>query len=165
MANVEMGRDYTLLAETLMTYPFGDGVMVGNDENRAVDGLSLRDEFESSYGELDISTDEPCSMLEMMVALAIRAADLMYDSGCPDTPKYYFDVMIGNLGLEKMTNFAINQAEICATLTNFAERRAGTAGTKLLWKVKNPPKNMNEVEIWSQMQWFLTEIYFKNTKN
>ena len=111
MANVEMGRDYTLLAETLMTYPFGDGVMVGNDENRAVDGLSLRDEFESSYGELDISTDEPCSMLEMMVALAIRAADLMYDSGCPDTPKYYFDVMIGNLGLEKMTNFAENCVE------------------------------------------------------
>ena len=54
---------------------------VSMDGNRAQDGIDLRYRFGCSIGYKDISEylDGPCSVLEMMIALAIRCEEKIMD--------------------------------------------------------------------------------------
>ena len=75
---------------------------VANDDNRAEDGITLRSIF---MDEENWSTcpryDEPCSCLEMMIALANRMEnDIMWD-GEKDRTAEWFWIMIRNLGFSE----------------------------------------------------------------
>src|SRR5690606_37427786 len=75
--------------------------LVPNDDNRALDGKDLRSEY------LEMSSDEvdqewlnlECSMLEMLIALARRAA--FEDSR---SPVEWFGEFLKNLGLDSATD-------------------------------------------------------------
>ena len=55
---------------------------VNNDDNRASDGQYLRILFEQEmhdnnyFGDINV----PCTMFEMLIALAMRIDDILYDS-------------------------------------------------------------------------------------
>ena len=77
---------------------------VGNDINRASDGLNLRRRFLEDFSDADIDPrltndflELECSWLEMLVALAERL-DYLYDGGI----KERFTELITNLGLLKL---------------------------------------------------------------
>ena len=79
---------------------------VGNDDNRAVDGETMRRQFLDDYHEADIDpriTNEfmagACSWFEMLLALAIKF-DFMYDGGIQNN----FVDMMENLGLVVVMN-------------------------------------------------------------
>ena len=80
--------------------------LIANDDNRVADGVELRIEFLDSQG-----IDEPsrewmelgCSMLEMMIALARRAA---FEDGRSSVE--WFWEMVTNLGLETYTDRVFN---------------------------------------------------------
>ena len=79
-------------------------VLVPMDENRAKDGIDLRYRFAYDNGlskvEVKMLDRTPCSVLEMMVALAVRCEEhIMNNDDEGDRTGLWFWKMIDNLGL------------------------------------------------------------------
>ncbi len=139
------------LFETLFVYS------LERDANRAHDGLDLRDRYSYEMNaDLDISS--PCSVLEMMVALAIRCeTDVMYNPAAGDRTCIWFWLMIENLGLLRMTNRVYDNQTVRTVLTRFMNRQYDTDGRGSLFYVPGI-KGMPNEEIWYQMNTFLNSI-------
>lgn len=99
---------HEMMVEYLYDYPYR--WRVEDDRNRAVDGMELRDRFEmetgwpiSEYKEVGLNV--PCSVLEMLVGLAMRIEDdIMYDPEHGERTHIWFWMMAENLGLTKATD-------------------------------------------------------------
>lgn len=134
------------------------------DSNRAEDGTSLRYRFayEADYNYSDVSLylDEfPCSVLEMMVALAIRCEeDFMNNPEEETTVGRWFWAMIVSLGLYSVTDENFDWKYVDETIDIFLNRRYNPNGKGGLFTVENPRRDMRKVEIWYQMNWYLDEI-------
>jgi hypothetical protein len=119
------------------------------DENRAIDGLEMRGRFGIDLG------DWPCSMLEMMVALAIREDNIMgyyisEDCG-PDT---WFWEQMDNSGLSNC--HSMDEVQIVVDRIN--NREYSERGEGGLFFVPEPRRDLREVDIWYQMQWHLAQL-------
>ena len=84
--------------------------IIERDSNRAYDGICLRRRFANHrypsdyYNILDI-LDGPCSVLEMLVALAIRfEEEIMDDPRYGDRIKQWFWSMLKNMNINMMKN-------------------------------------------------------------
>ena len=150
-------QDYNELMDILYNTEFHWSVRM--DKNRAVDGINLRNVFEDQFGSSVRSQDDPCSILEMMVALSVRCSeDILWDGETNYTP-YVFWTMIDNLGLIDMLDFNINYDEIAQKLENFLDRKYGENGEGSLFRVSHFPKSWKRLEIWYQMQSWISEQF------
>ena len=83
--------------------------VIDMDENRALDGVALRERFEDECacesGIMNLYFQgRPCSVLEMMIALSIRCEeDIMSDPTCGNRIGQWFWSMIVSLGLGGIT--------------------------------------------------------------
>lgn len=134
------------------------------DGNRAEDGINLRYRFghEHSYESAAIATYLdifPCSVLEMMVALALRCEEaIMYDPDVGDQTPRWFWGMIENLRLEKEDDRCFDQGYADYTIDKFLNRDYKCDGKGGLFTVKDCKHDMRSAEIWYQMCWYLDEI-------
>ena len=84
--------------------------LLSKDKNRAADGVDLRYRFskERYHGHVPSCLDGPCSILEMMVALAIRCEEtIMDDPKIGDRTSQWFWGMVTNMGLGYMSDNSI----------------------------------------------------------
>lgn len=134
------------------------------DENRADDGMDLRYRFgyENSYEGLMIATfldDRPCSMLEMMISLAIHCEESIMDN--PDvgdrTGKWFWS-MIENLELSDMNDSNYDDRYVDIVLERFNAREYQRDGLGGLFYIPGTRRDMRNAEIWYQMCWYLDEI-------
>lgn len=132
---------------------------VGNDENRAQDGIALRARFLDDYQDADIDpriinefTAGACSWLEMLLALAV-ALDYLYDGGV----KERFIELTDNLGLvvvRKMVDDRYDDIdqELVDASTNVVDfnlfDQNGQGGIFPLSKPDHP--DQRRVELWDQ---------------
>ena len=125
---------------------------VKKDANRAADGISLRRHFsEHIYG--------PCSVLEMMVALAIRfETDIMQDTTFGDRTAQWFWRMIVNLGLGDMRDDQFDEEYVWSCINVFLNRDYEPNGQGGLFTIKNTKHDLRKVEIWVQLLWFSNSI-------
>lgn len=131
-------------------------VTLPRDENRAVDGIYLRRRFDYLYAESD---DSPCSVLEMMLALAIRCEEeYMDDPRVGDRTKQWFWRMVTSLGLGHMTDDRYDSDAVSDVLLQFINREYGYDGRGGLFRIDNPPRDLTTVEIWKQLCWYLDSI-------
>lgn len=129
------------------------------DGNRYEDGVALRYRFghENGIDEHVIATDldqKPCSVLEMMVALSDACSMNITD----DEPSKWFWIMIRNLGLSYMTNenFREDVADyILHRMLNREYNYDGCGGG--LFVIRNPRCDLRGVDIWYQLNWYLSE--------
>lgn len=134
---------------------------VSMDENRAVDGIDLRKEYLRSVG---VDPNEaywgPCSVLEMMWALAKRINDdIMYDpDGEWNSSAWFFD-MFTNLGLNECVGANFSISKIRYILQNFMDREYSPDGKGGLFPLKNAKHDQRNIEIWYQMQVYLMENF------
>ena len=128
------------------------------DENRWYDGVNLRRRY-AYEKNLIFQSEKPCSILEMMTALAVRMEESV--SGDP-TANYgagrWFWRMITNLGLWIFPDSHFNERKVLDILNRFLNRAYEPNGNGGLFTLANPKKDLCEVEIWIQAQWYLTEI-------
>lgn len=133
--------------------------VIPNDQNRAEDGTSLRYRF--AYRHPNIADAErylvgPCSMLEMMAALAIRCEeDIMDDPRYGDRTGQWFWGMIISLGLGGMTDNRFNEATVRSIVDRFLDRKYATNGKGGLFTFRSCPGNLRRVEIWTQLLWYV----------
>jgi len=136
------------------------------DENRAEDGLSLRGRFanDKGYSEdhiLNMLGDDPCSVLEMMIALAIRCEEhIMEDLEYGDRTGQWFWSMVDNAGYNKLTDLEFNSREAEEITDRILKREYGPCGEGGLFYIKSRCEDLREVELWYQLCWYL-ESYFE----
>lgn len=133
---------------------------VKGDENRAADGVHLRTIFcDLKKQYVNIFDDDPCNMLEMMVALSVRCSeDILWDGENNWTP-YVFWTMIDNLGLHDMVDGVFDEAYVEEKIGIFLSRNYGENGDGSLFVLSHFPKNFKKLEIWYQMQRWISEHF------
>lgn len=144
------------LLDTQFTY------ILPMDGNRASDGEDLRYRFAYENGldwrmvssELDVS---PCSVLEMMIALAIRCEDIMANSAYGDrTAKWFWD-MVESLGLLYYDDDNYDKYDVERRIQIFLTGYYAPNGRGGLFTI-NGIGDIRGVEIWSQMLWYADYI-------
>lgn len=139
---------------------------IQKDKNRAVDGMDLRYRFALRCAEDPIELDDivnmlrrPCTVLEMMVALAIRAENsIMDDASVGDRTAHWFWKMIANLGLGASTDGNYDPRLVDDIIDRFLDRRYSRDGTGGLFTVMDCDYDLRDVEIWYQLCWYLDSI-------
>lgn len=131
---------------------------IPNDINRARDGVDLRYRFAMTNDDeriMDI-LDGPCTVLEMMVALAIRCEEtIMDDPKYGDRTGQWFWGMITNLGIGYMTDEEFVKELAVKKIYDFLERQYSPNGKGGLFYIKDCDEDLTNVEIWTQMCWYL----------
>ena len=154
---------YCKLFAFLLDYPFYWSVPL--DENRAINGVELRERFlklnDALYllDELNSLVGEDCSVLEMLVALSARASrEINTTDGSEEKAPYWFWTMIDNMGLDKYMDsyFESNVVDylVSRTLNRDYEFDGNGGG---LFVVDYPIKDMRKVQIWMQLSWFVAQ--------
>lgn len=137
---------------------------ISNDKNRASDGIDLRYSFALSQGcedEPELITDYlkgPCSVFEMMVALAQRCESVMDDPKIGDRTGQWFWGMINNLGLGGMNDNRYDKQYVNDVIDTFLDREYKSNGKGGLFTIRNCEYDLREVEIWYQLCWYLDMI-------
>ena len=157
-----MSNGYKRLANILHNVAFY--AIVKNDDNRGEDGKVLRKIFENETLFRDYSClDHECSMLEMLIGLAIRMESILEDSDEEDRTIKWFWEILSNLKLDKYSDIDWNNHEsnynVLETLDNLLERRYSRSGVGGLFPLKEPKKDQRKVEIWYQLSAYLLENY------
>lgn len=128
------------------------------DANREQDGIDLVRRYNIENNLPDYYTPDHCSVLEMMIALAIRIEEqLMSDSSEGDRTGQWFWGMITNLGLAGMSDDRYDKGMVDNCLSIFLNRMYCSDGQGGLFTVKDSIYDLTEVEIWMQASWFLND--------
>lgn len=134
---------------------------IRNDENRATDGINLRDQFawENSYVRVEDYLNGPCSVLEMMLALAIRCeTDFMDDPSIGNRTAQWFWSMITSLGLGGMMDDNFDIQYVDQVITRFLDRDYEPNGRGGLFTIRHCEQDVRDVEIWYQLCWYINSI-------
>ena len=129
--------------------------LIENDDNRAADGIALREDYaREKMGNEPVSMEDPCSVLEMLIALAIRMEFMLSDYKHSDRTDKWFWEMITNLGLGHYPDTEIPTDEI---IENFIMRKYNTNGKGGLFPLKRNHDDQRNVEIWYQLAAYIDE--------
>lgn len=138
---------------------------IPNDASRAHGGENLRHRFAASqmpdipeYEILDI-LGGPCSVFEMMVALAIYTEEhLMTNPQIGDRTGQWFWNMVVNLGLGDQMDNRFNKRYVEDTLQRFLDRKYEPNGKGGLFTIRNCGHDLRKVDIFRQLCWYLGTI-------
>lgn len=134
---------------------------IRKDQNRAEDGKDLRwrficgQDYPESYNDYLSCLDEPCSVLEMMVAVAIRCEEIMDDPSFGNRTSQWFWGMVVNLGLGSMTDVNYDRRVVDVAISRLLKRGYEPNGKGGLFTVRNCDEDLRSIEIWQQMCYYL----------
>lgn len=134
---------------------------IDNDINRAKDGVDLRLRFAAETGneEAILILDGPCSVLEMMIALAIRCEEtIMDDPRYGDRTTQWFWNMMVNIGISLQTDDVFDRELVEDKIDTLLARNYEPDGKGGLFYIRNCPDDLRHVEIWSQLCWYLDKF-------
>lgn len=155
-------RSYKKLLYCLYTIDFE--YLLPMDANRYDDGIELRYKFgkERNIDQRKIASEldnKPCSILEMMIALAIRMEDDVMDNPEEDNrTAEWFWVMIDSLGLYDQDDILYCRDIIGRKMKKFNDRLYGPNGKGGLFTIPDCSEDLRDVEIWCQAMWWLNYI-------
>ena len=133
------------------------------DANRYEDGINLRYRFgdENNVEDpviascLDIN---PCSILEMMVALALRCEEhIMVNPEKGLMSGRWFWMFVKNLGLDDMHDARFDEDQADSVIQRFLNRDYSHDGEGGLIYIPNCQYDLRDMEIWYQMMRYLSE--------
>lgn len=134
------------------------------DANRAENGVNLRYKFARLH-KIDYELveeyleDEPCSVLEMLVALSVDWEDkIMYNPEEGDRTARWFWGMLENLDIHEMYDEAFDEGYVEDVIARLLNREYEPNGAGGLFTVNDRDEDLRDVEIWYQMCWCLGDI-------
>lgn len=160
--DIDSHTDYYLLLGTLHRREYRYSVAM--DANRAAEGIELRKDWfddihdhDYHYAKFDINT--PCSVLEMLIALAISIEDkIMYKPNEDHTAEWFW-MMIDNLKLSNMTDDNFDLDAVCDAIDIFLDRKYGPDGKGSVFYTNRTDIDFRKMELWYQMSHYLDEHY------
>lgn len=140
--------------------------VITKDRNRAEDGVDLRARFRNNTDVnltrndiLDWQDEEACSVLEMMIALALRAEEqIMDDPELGNRTTQWFWGMISSLGSSGMYDDNFDLFEARDIIERFLDREYSPDGQGGLFTIKNCDYDLRDIEIWTQLCWYLDKF-------
>lgn len=157
---------YNQLGMTLHDKPFY--WTVPNDDNRAFEGIGLREKF-CEENNIEYVLDyfpEQASMLELLIALAYRCEAIMADMNESISMVEWFWKMLSHVGLDRFTDVpnpgVWEDYEVERTLDRIIDRRYMYDGRGGLFPLEHPNKDQRKVELWYQMSSYLLENYYND---
>ena len=162
MVRLVKAEDQKELMRLMHTISFS--YTIPNDGNRYEDGISLRYRFGNFMGlsQLEIANcldHRPCSVLEMMVALAVRCEEhIMSNDEYGDRTAVWFHDMLRSLGLSDVTDSKFRRAYSAERIYRFLNHDYKPNGEGGLFTVNNG-RDLRQVEIWYQANWYLSSIH------
>lgn len=159
--------EYSQLLNTLNSIEFkADNNM---DDNRRIDGLDLRLRFfeeQNLQQYADVMNNIPCSLLEMMVALALKCEEtIMVDNTKGDRTYVWFNEMIISLQLNGQTNSSFDYNYVIERITILYNKNYDYYGHGSLFTALRTDQDMRTLSIWYQMNQFLLEYDDGNIQN
>lgn len=157
VSNLNPARSHYLMMAEMFRKEFT--WFIPNDDNRFYDGLDVRQEFVNEEEGGDVPGNwfaEPCSFLEMLIALARR----MSFESTPLEPDYWFWQMLENLDLRSFKDDVWDddiRIHIVDVLDRVMDRKYHADGKQGLFPLRHPRTDQREVEIWYQSQQYLME--------
>lgn len=136
------------------------------DACRSADGMNLRYRFAQEndipYREIEAAFDGiPCSMLEMMVALAIRIEEhILEDAAAGNRVGQWFWNMVVSLGLVAMDDSRFDESRAEGVIARFNARDYQPNGAGGLFTLLHPKEDMRTIDIWYQLMAYLNENEF-----
>lgn len=155
--------EYSLLLEKLQSIEFYS--LIPNDDNRGSDGLYLRSMFDDEEGQASLSSlSNKCSMLEMLIGLSNRLEFETAQSKWEKNVSEWFWILIDNLGLTNCTNYALKKEPsiydlIDSVVDTMLSRGYDADGNGGLFPLKHSKNDQRRIEIWYQMNNYITENY------
>lgn len=148
----EGGPNYTELLRILHRTEFV--WLVLGDDNRVEDGIELRLWFTIATGEFgETWHEEPCSLLEMLVAFSKRA---QFQSGL--SSREWFTTFLQNLWLDDYIHVRPSQVATIENILNvFVWRLYDKKGNGGLFPLTSTRKDQRKLEIWYQFSEYLKE--------
>ena len=144
---------YTKLIKHLDTITYTWALTL--DANRAAGGINLRERY--SY-EASVDSEEvrsgPCTVLEMLIGVA----DHMIDQLGEDIYTWFW-VMMHNLNLHMYDDKHYNAKEVEKVIQTWLNREYDKDGTGSIFPLKNYPGDCRFIEVWAQMNIWITENY------
>ena len=135
---------------------------IEDDSSRANDGVSLRWRFaqmtgrERYYNEVSQCLAGPCTVFEMLVALAIKCEEtIMDDPRYGDRTGQWFWKMITNLGLSTMYNNNYDKKVVNIVIEKFLDREYEPHGEGGLFVIGNCKEDLRTISIWTQLCWYI----------
>ena len=128
--------------------------IVDGDQNRAADGIALREEFfrETGYDADGLFAAYPCSLLEMFIAFSRRAE---FQTG---NASEWFWEFIRNLGLEDFRRVRDSDLHIInEILYRLVWRSYLPNGEGSMFPLNRPRQDQRELEIWEQFCEYLED--------
>ena len=153
------GRDPSKLLRYLHSVNYFYTINV--DSSREEDGLGLRHNFAYERGIPVLVCDDfmegkRCSVLEMLIALSIRAAERVFNDPKdpePLTGRFFWD-MIRTIGLDPMIqNFDAKETD--EKVMRFMQHDYEHDGKGGLFCIPNCAFDMRTASIWFQLSWYL----------
>jgi hypothetical protein len=145
---------YHKLIQTLHAIEFVWAVTM--DENRAQDGLELRNEFIKQahiYDAPDDWLNMPCSVLEMLIAFS-RLASFETEY----TARDWFWKFLENLGISEQHDSSIGLVTLVTeVIDNLIWRTYEPNGQGGLFPLEDPSQDQRNVEIWHQFCEYLVD--------
>lgn len=136
---------------------------IPNDSDRYDDGLDLRYRFayiHPEFRDAERYLVGPCSVLEMMISLAIRCEEtITTDPKIGDRTGQWFWKMIVTLGLGATTDNRFDEKYVEEVVSKFLHRKYESDGKGGLFQVKGCDCDLRDVEIWNQMCYYLDTLY------
>lgn len=147
---VEGPKDYRKILAYLHSCEFT--WIIEDDANRADDGINLRYRYDDNY----IGSPEPCTVLEMMIALALRCEEtIMCDPAYGDRTKQWFWEMMRSLGLFAMSDDCFIEQVAYDIVERFLNREYKRNGKGGLFTITYTHRDLTKIPIWTQLCWWL----------
>lgn len=127
------------------------------DENRDSDGLYLRQTYFDTTGRQAHDDSPHASVFEVLVALALRCEE---NSGYIRNADQWYWMFIDNMGLSYFIGRNMDEYadaidnHIRVTLNHEYDYNGEHGG---LFPMKEPPCDLRTIELWYQMQYWITE--------
>lgn len=132
------------------------------DDNRAEDGMELRDYYviPDEYIYLsDRFMNRACSVLEMLIGLAVRVDDEIIGDPAEEHPEEFFWKMIKNLGLDKFKGNRYSENDVIYIVNRWMNRGFEKDGRGSPFPIKYDTRDQRSLEIWDQMNSYINENY------
>jgi hypothetical protein len=150
----KQSKKYSNLLSDLYSEDFV--IVIERDINRSIDGTNLRFQYADEHSYMDILDilEAPCSVLEMMIALALRYKNSTLYGYNYDVSDIFWD-MIDNMGLKDQTDNNYDSDKVLDAIDILVDREYGYDGSGGgLFIVPNPRHDMRDTELWFQINWY-----------
>lgn len=144
-------KGYDILIEYMFLTPFK--CVIDRDENRINDAYSLLSEYNGNVNSKCLS------VLEVLAALAIRIDDEYIGDPIEPNPSFIFWKMCCNLGLNKLDDKHFDERKYYNIINKWMNRDFLSNGVGGIFPLEHPSIDQRDIEIWAQMQEYLSENY------